>query len=90
MKINLIETIGLIAGFLTTSGYIPQIYTIVKRKSAIGLSGLFLLTMSIGISLWLLYGILIQSLSIILANGFSLICLIILDIYKIKDVFKSH
>lgn len=84
------EIIGLVAGFLTTSGYIPQIYVVIKRGSASGLSGLFLIVMSVGISLWLIYGFLINSLSIILANGFSLLCLMVLSFYKIKDLINNH
>jgi hypothetical protein len=57
MKKDMIELIGLVAGALTTSGYIPQIYSVIKHNSAEGLSGLFLIIMTIGISLWLLYGI---------------------------------
>ncbi len=84
------EIIGLIAGFLTTSGYIPQIYVVIKSKTASGLSGLFLSIMSVGISLWLVYGALIKSLSIMVANGFSLICLLVLGFYKIKDITNNH
>ena len=85
MKKDMIELIGLVAGALTTSGYIPQIYAVIKQKSAKGLSGLFLLTMGIGISLWLIYGILKGSLALISANAFSLICILILGAYKMRD-----
>ena len=95
MKNDMIELIGFVAGVLTTSGYIPQIYTVIKHKNARGLSGLFLLIMGTGISLWLLYGIEKGSLAIIFANGFSLLCILVLGFYKIKDIYhlkslKNH
>ncbi|MGC8650218.1 MAG: SemiSWEET family sugar transporter [Hydrogenobaculum sp.] len=89
MKKDFVELIGFVAGVLTTSGYIPQIYTVIKHKTAEGLSGLFLLIMTVGISLWLLYGIIENSLALIFANAFSLFCLFILGFYKIKDLSKS-
>ncbi len=85
MRNNTIELIGFIAGILTTSGYIPQIYAVIKQKNAKGLSGLFLLIMGIGISLWLFYGIVKDSLAIIFANAFSLFCIMVLGFYKIRD-----
>ncbi|WP_459894007.1 SemiSWEET family sugar transporter [Hydrogenobaculum acidophilum] len=87
MKINIVELIGFVAGILTTSGYIPQIYTVIKHKNARGLSGLFLLIMGIGISLWLLYGIAKDSLALIFANAFSLFCILVLGFYKIRDFY---
>ena len=90
MKENFVELIGLVAGVLTTSGYIPQIYAVIKHNSAEGLSGLFLIIMTIGISLWLLYGIIQNSLALIFANAFSLLCLLVLGFYKIKDYYRKN
>jgi len=90
MKENFVELIGLVAGVLTTSGYIPQIYSVIKHNSAEGLSGLFLIIMTIGISLWLLYGIIQNSLALIFANAFSLFCLLVLGFYKIKDYYRKN
>lgn len=87
MKINIVELIGFVAGILTTSGYIPQIYAVIKHKNAKGLSGLFILIMGVGISLWLLYGIMKGSLALVFANAFSLFCLLILGFYKIRDFY---
>lgn len=81
-----IEIIGIIAGILTTAGYIPQVIKVVKEKSAKGLSFTFLISMTIGVSLWLLYGVLKQSLAIILANGISLLFLLVILFYKTKEI----
>ena len=63
------EIIGLLAAFLTTSAFIPQVYKIYKEKKADGISLTMYVILFIGVLLWLLYGILIGSLSIIIANG---------------------
>ncbi len=81
-----IEIIGIIAGILTTGGYIPQVIKVVKEKSAKGLSFTFLISMTTGVFLWLLYGILKQSLALILANGIGLLFLIIILFYKTKEI----
>ena len=65
------EIIGLLAAFLTTSAFIPQVYKIYKEKKADGISLTMYVILFIGVLLWLLYGILIGSLSIIIANGIT-------------------
>ncbi|MCX2678832.1 SemiSWEET transporter [Galbibacter sp. EGI 63066] len=68
MEIDLIEILGLIAAFLTTSAFVPQVYKAWKWKNVEGLSlGMYLAFLT-GVLLWLVYGFLIQSLAIIVAN----------------------
>jgi MtN3 and saliva related transmembrane protein len=62
------ETIGLIAAVCTTFAFIPQVLKVWKTKQTMDLSLRMYSIMFIGILLWLVYGILIDSLSIILAN----------------------
>ncbi|MBD6955765.1 MAG: SemiSWEET family sugar transporter [Thermoplasmata archaeon] len=69
---DLIELIGFIAGILTTSSFLPQLLKIHRDKSAKEVSLIMYIIISTGIFLWLLYGIEINSLPIIGANGVSL------------------
>jgi MtN3 and saliva related transmembrane protein len=62
------EIIGLIAAVCTTFAFIPQIIKFWKTKQTNDLSLRMYSIMFIGILLWLIYGIRIDSLSIILAN----------------------
>jgi len=67
------EIIGLIAGFCTTMAFLPQVYRTWKLKSAKDLSlGMFLVFVT-GVSLWLIYGIMVDDLPIIVSNGFTLL-----------------
>ena len=62
------EIIGLIAAVCTTFAFVPQVMKVWKTKQTKGLSLRMYSIMFLGILLWLVYGILIDSLSIILAN----------------------
>ena len=74
--------LGLIAAFLTTSAYIPQTYKAIKTKSVRDFSWLWLIFMSIGIFLWFIYGLKINNLPLIFANGISLLNLILIGVVK--------
>jgi MtN3 and saliva related transmembrane protein len=81
---DFITILGLIAASLTTFSFIPQMLKTWQRKSAKDVSFVMLITFNIGIFLWLIYGISLQSLPIILANGVTLIFNIIILWLKIK------
>ena len=68
-----ITFLGYIAGALTTLAFLPQLIKVVKSKSTKDISLLMFVVICTGISLWLIYGILIDSLPIILANMVTLI-----------------
>ena len=79
------EIIGIIAASLTTSGFIPQVYKIYKEKNAKGVSLTMYLILFVGVLLWLVYGILIGSLSIIIANGVTALLQLCVIIFKLKN-----
>ena len=62
------EIIGLIAAVCTTFAFIPQVMKVWKTKQTKDLSSRMYSILFIGIILWLVYGIRIDSLSIIMAN----------------------
>ena len=80
------EIIGLVAAALTTSAFIPQVYKVYKEKSAVGISLTMYLIFFVGLSLWLLYGYLVGSISIVIANGVTLILAAIIIYYKFKNL----
>ena len=80
------EIIGLVAAVLTTSAFIPQVYKVYKEKSAVGISLTMYLIFFVGLSLWLLYGYLVSSISIVIANGVTLILAAIIIYYKLKNL----
>jgi MtN3 and saliva related transmembrane protein len=64
--------IGLAAAFCTTVSYVPQLKKCWDTGSADDLSLRMFLTLTIGVALWVFYGVLKADYVIILANGVSL------------------
>jgi MtN3 and saliva related transmembrane protein len=64
--------LGLLAGFLTTIGFLPQIIKGYRSKSMGDLSLFMPILIGIGLFIWLIYGILLDSLPLILWNAIAL------------------
>jgi MtN3 and saliva related transmembrane protein len=62
------EIIGLIAGALSCTTFLPQVIKTWKSKSTKDVSLTMFLIASAGTTLWLVYGIMINSISIIGTN----------------------
>jgi len=69
---DLSDYIGFAAGFLTTVALIPQLQKIWKSKSATDVSLKMFIAFTIGIALWLAYGIIKQELPMMIWNSVSL------------------
>lgn len=85
MTIDSYEIIGIAAAICTTASFAPQAYKIYKQKSAKEVSLSMYLVMFTGLVLWLIYGILIDSISIKLANSVSIILVGMIIYYKLRD-----
>lgn len=84
MDITNIEIMGLIAATLTTAAFLPQVYKTWKTKDVSSLSLPMFLMFFVGIILWFIYGILIDSLSLILGNGITVVSCFLLIFFKLK------
>ena len=78
------EIIGLIAAVCTAFAFIPQVIKVWKTKQTMDLSLRMYSIMFIGILLWLVYGVRIESLSIILANVVTAILVGTILVYIVK------
>jgi MtN3 and saliva related transmembrane protein len=79
-----IEILGLIAAALTTSAFLPQVYKTWKTRDVSSLSLSMLLLFFVGIILWVIYGFYIGSLSLIIANGITIVSYALLIFFKLK------
>jgi len=80
----LTSSIGFIAAILTTIAFVPQVRKVWRTRSAKDVSlGMYTL-FTLGVSLWLFYGILIHSWPIILANGVTLVLAGMVLVMKLK------
>ncbi|MGA9031648.1 MAG: SemiSWEET transporter [Sulfuricaulis sp.] len=78
------NTLGLIAGVLTTVAFVPQVIKIWKTKHATDISlGMFAI-FSCGVLLWLFYGIEIDAMPVIVANAITLGLSLTILFFKIK------
>lgn len=85
----MIDTIGIIAAVLTTSAFLPQAIRTIKIRETESLSLTMYLLMSVGNLLWLVYGILSDSIPVILANAITVCFVVIILIFKIIDMVNE-
>jgi MtN3 and saliva related transmembrane protein len=79
-----IESIGGAAAILTTLCWLPQTIRAIRHRDTASLSLVTFGAFSLGISLWLVYGILIGSWPVILANVFTLVLNGIIVVQKLR------
>jgi MtN3 and saliva related transmembrane protein len=84
MSVNPSDLVGFSAATLTTISFVPQVVRSLKTRDLSGISlsmyGLF----SLGVALWLAYGIMIVSWPVIIANAITLALSGIVLALKIK------
>lgn len=76
--------VGYVAGALTTISFVPQVVKAWKMKETRDLSLAMLVLFGIGIFLWTLYGIWVDSLPIIAANVITFFLILVLLFLKWK------
>jgi MtN3 and saliva related transmembrane protein len=81
-----IESIGLLAAFLTTTAFFPQVIKTVRTKSTGDLSLPMYTLMFTGTICWLIYGLLKHDLPVTLANAVSSLASFVIFYYKIREV----
>ena len=68
----MIDLIGSVAAFLTTIAFVPQVVKVWRSRSASDISLPMYVVFTLGVTLWLAYGILLGALPIIIANCVTL------------------
>jgi len=79
-----IELIGMFAAVLTTSAFIPQVYKIWKTRVSDGVSLSMYLSLFIGVVSWCVYGYLIGSTSVLIANIIAGMFQLMIIYFKLK------
>ncbi|MBW7676332.1 SemiSWEET transporter [Chryseobacterium chendengshani] len=67
------NTLGIIAGVLTSISMIPQLIKVIRDKNVEDLSWIMIIVLICGLSLWVWYGIIKNELPIILSNAFAVL-----------------
>ena len=76
--------LGLVAGFLTTIAFVPQVWKTWKSKSAKDVSLPAFIAFAAGVALWIAYGILKSELPIVIWNAITLVLAIMIVMMKIR------
>ncbi len=66
------DWLGYAAATLTTLSFVPQAWLSFRTRDVSGISLGMYSVFTVGISLWLVYGLLMQAWPIVLANGITL------------------
>jgi len=73
---------GLIAGAVTSIGFIPQLIRGYRTKKLDDISYYMPIVLAVGMILWFTYGLLLGALAIMIANTFGVGCCLILIMMK--------
>jgi MtN3 and saliva related transmembrane protein len=76
--------LGIIAGTLCTVSFVPQVIQIAKTKDTKSLSLGMFLTFTLGVAVWLFYGIAIHEWPVIIANAITLCLALSILVMKIR------
>lgn len=70
------KLIGVIAAGLTSFAFIPQVLKMYTTRSAKDISLVTLIQLSLGVSLWIVYGVYLKDAVVIVANIVTLVILL--------------
>lgn len=82
--------LGLMAGFLTTMGFVPQIIKGYRSGNMQDVSLVMPLVLMLGMSLWLLYGIFLQDIPIVLWNTVAIVLNGVMVFLKVHSDNKGN
>ncbi|HNZ29617.1 MAG TPA: SemiSWEET transporter [Candidatus Goldiibacteriota bacterium] len=83
-----IKILGLIAGFFTSVGFVPQIIKGFKTKKMKDVALWQYILTFIGITLWLIYGAIIKDIPLIASNAFSLVC--VTTVLSLRIIYRNN
>ena len=84
MNASLTELIGVVAAMLTTISFVPQVWHSFKTRDVSGISLVMYSIFTVGIALWLAYGILLKAWPLIVANGITLTLAMAILLMKLR------
>jgi MtN3 and saliva related transmembrane protein len=77
--------IGLLAGFLTTGCWLPQVIRTWTHGQSDQISALYLVSFASGVSCWLAYGLSTGDVPLVIANAVSLVLVSFLAVLKVRQ-----
>lgn len=81
---NSLDILGLVATAFTTSSFVPQVWRTWKTRDVSGISLPTYAIITVGLALWLVYGLLRADLPLIVANALMVVLTGAITIMKIR------
>lgn len=78
------EVIGLLAATLTTACWLPQALKTIRSKDTSGISLVTQVMFTIGVFLWLIYGLHLSNWPLIIANAVTFVLVTIILVLKLR------
>ena len=69
---SFVDTLGYLAAALTTASFVPQAWLTFRTRDVSGVSFAMYSAFTLGIALWLAYGVLIRAWPVVIANVVTL------------------
>jgi len=86
-----LEIIGYLAAMLTTTAFVPQVWHSWKTRDLSGVSLSMYVLFTTGVGLWFIYGIIISSYPVIIANAVTgLLALIVLTLKLTQSAHSKN
>ena len=86
----MVDYLGFLAGFTTTVSFLPQVIKVYRTKSGEDISFWMVLLLSCGTFLWLVYGLILHSLPIVIANALTLALAMTILVTKIATDYRRR
>jgi MtN3 and saliva related transmembrane protein len=81
---NLSELVGYLAACLTTASFVPQAWLTFRTKNVSGISLGMYSVFTVGVALWLLYGLLAGAWPVVVANAITLALALAILVMKLR------
>lgn len=82
------DMLGFVAAICTTVAFVPQVLLVWRRRSGEGVSTGMYAILTLGIVLWLCYGLMTNAWPVIIANGVTL--LLVVSVLAMKWRFAGR
>jgi MtN3 and saliva related transmembrane protein len=84
------ESIGSTAAFLTTASFVPQVLRTVRTRDTQAISLWMYVMFSTGVALWGVYGLLIRSWPVVVANAVTLVLALLVLWHKARSALRDR
>ena len=88
MAPSTVDIIGTVAAILTTASFVPQVWLTFKTRNVSGVSLGMYSAFTVGVALWLVYGLLMGAWPIVVANAITLALAIAILVMKLTFTGK--